>query len=416
MPLSVAIPAASAASAAGVDLAPLAALLVIGALLAVSAAAWVWRRVPEQADAAIRMAARQRALGWLTLWLTFDLVLFGAFTRLTDSGLGCPDWPGCYASASPLGARGAIDAAMAAAPAGPVTPHKAWIEMTHRYLATGVGALITGSAVLAWWAHRRHRSALSPWWPAAALVWVGVQGAFGAWTVTWKLYPLIVMAHLLGGLVLLGLLAAQAEAGRAVAVPREPMFSPGLQRGAVLLALASGVQIALGGWVSTNYAVLACADFPSCQGSVWPRMDFAAGFELLHELGRRPDGSALPLAALTAIHYAHRLGAYVVLAGMAAFALALNAGRAGPRRRWARAVAAVALWQFASGMSNVLLGWPLASAVAHTGGAAAWVVLMTTLLMRADHGGRARLPQKSRCLERTDGPLANGVAAATDGG
>ena len=420
MSVATAVSAAtSPAAPAPVDLAPLAAILLIGAVLAVGAAAWAWRRLPDRADAATRMATRQRALAWLTLWLTFDLVVFGAFTRLTDSGLGCPDWPGCYASASPLGARGAIAAAATAAPAGPVTPHKAWIEMTHRYLATGVGALIAASVVLGWWARRRDRSALSPWWATAALVWVGVQGAFGTWTVTWKLYPLIVTAHLLGGLVLLGVLAAQAEAGRVATMPIPPMLSPALRRGALLLALASAVQIALGGWVSTNYAVLACADFPSCQGSLWPRMDVAAGFELLHELGRRPDGAALPFVALTAIHYVHRLGAYIVLLGMAALALALHGGsdaRAGPRRRWAWAVAALAIWQLASGVSNVLLGWPLASALAHTAGAAAWVVLMTTLLMRASRAAPAHSGREARRLRPAAATVGHAMTGATDAG
>lgn len=366
------------------DLAPLLAIIGVGALLALVPFAWVWRR-----DRGKGVAARLQALTVLTLFLTFDLVLFGAFTRLTDSGLGCPDWPGCYASASPLGARAEISAAQTAMPEGPVTHGKAWIEMIHRYLATGVGALITLLAVLSWGAWRKKKLPISPWWATATLVWVCVQGAFGALTVTMKLYPAIVTLHLLGGLTLLVLLAIQRERYR-----REPVALPArLYTAAAVIALLSVLQIALGGWVSTNYAVLACSDFPKCQGSWWPVMDFEHGFAVLRELGAGKDGGALPFAALTAIHYAHRLGAYAVLAAMAWFAWALHATGDAALRRWAQGVAAIALWQLLSGLSNVVLGWPLIGAVAHTAGAAAWVTLLAMLLTRARQPRPAYAPQ-----------------------
>ena len=355
------------------DLAPLLGILAVGALLAVLPFAFVWRR-----DRALGPAARLQALTVLTLFLTFDLVLFGAFTRLTDSGLGCPDWPGCYASASPIGAQDQIHAAQTALPSGPVTHGKAWVEMIHRYLATGVGALTLVLAMLSWVAARRDRLPVSPWWATATLVWICVQGAFGALTVTMKLYPLIVTAHLLGGLALLALLAVQREGYR-----RMPLvLSPGLRRGAALLAVLAATQIALGGWVSTNYAVLACSDFPSCQGSWWPAMDFEHGFALLRELGAGKDGGYLPFAALTAIHYVHRLAAYLVLAGLLAYAWALHRNGGPDARRYAAGFAAVAAWQLASGLSNVVLGFPLVGAVAHTAGAAALVVLIATLFAR----------------------------------
>ena len=181
-----------------VDLSPLALLLLVGALLALPPLAWVaWRH------RGATPRARMRALTLLTLFLTFDLVLFGAFTRLTDSGLGCPDWPGCYGSASPIGARDEIHAAQTAMPTGPVTHGKAWVEMIHRYLATAVGGLILVLAVSAWVQARRGRAVGSPGWPTLTLVWVCLQGAFGALTVTMKLYPAIVTLHLLGGLGLL---------------------------------------------------------------------------------------------------------------------------------------------------------------------------------------------------------------------
>ena len=367
------------------DFAPLARMALLGGLLAIGPLAWVCLR---QRDAA--PGSRLRALTLLTLFLTFDLVLFGAFTRLTDSGLGCPDWPGCYASASPLGASDSIDAAQSAMPTGPVTHRKAWVEMVHRYLATGVGVLIIALAVASWLRARRPGamavSAPSPWWPTLTLAWVCLQGAFGALTVTMKLYPAIVTAHLLGGMGLLVLLAAQSQAH-----VRAPLaLSRGLSAGTLALFALSVVQIALGGWVSTNYAVLACSDFPTCQGSWWPAADFAQGFTLLRELGAGKDGGYLPFAALTAIHLAHRLGAAVVFVAMAALVWRLHADGGAAPRRWAWAITAVAAWQFASGLSNVVLGWPLVAALAHTAGAAGLVTLLTLMLARA-HQARPRL-------------------------
>ena len=388
------------AAVAPYDLAPLAAIALLGAALALGPSAWVWWR--HRAGGAARPVARLRALTVLTLFLTFDLVLFGAFTRLTDSGLGCPDWPGCYGSASPLGAGPEIHAAQAALPSGPVTHRKAWIEMTHRYLATGVGALITLLAVLSWIEARRRRGASpasreaapvmasptmfrAPWWATTTFAWVCLQGAFGALTVTMKLYPAIVTAHLLGGLGLLVLLTVQANANQRDALP----LPPRLYRASLALALLAAVQIALGGWVSTNYAVLACQDFPTCQASWWPVMDFDHGFTIRRELGAGKDGGYLPFAALTASHYVHRLGAYVVLTALALFAWRLHASGAPALRRWALGLAGVALWQLASGLGNVLLGWPLVAAVAHTAGAAALVMLLTALVTRARQGAVA---------------------------
>lgn len=366
---------------ASYDLAPLAQIALVGVLLAAGPLAWQWLR---HRDA--RPAARLRALTVLVLFLTFDLVLFGAFTRLSDSGLGCPDWPGCYGSASPLGAHAEIGAAQGAMPSGPVTHGKAWIEMTHRYLATGVGALITLLVVLSWIEARRGRASVSPWWATATLAWVCLQGAFGALTVTMRLYPLVVTAHLLGGIGLLVLLAIQGQA-----YVREPLALPRRLRPAVIaVAVLALLQIALGGWVSTNYAVLACRDFPTCQGSWWPSMDFAHGFTLLRELGAGADGGFLPFAALTAIHYAHRLAAYVVLAALAGLAWRLHASGIPALRRWGLALGGVALWQFASGLGNVVFGWPLVAALAHTGGAAALATLLAVLLTRAQQA-RARV-------------------------
>jgi len=353
---------------------PLLLLAALCLLLGAVPLGWIWFRHRHAAP-----AVRLRALTFFTLFLTFDLVVFGAFTRLTDSGLGCPDWPGCYGSASPLGAYADIHAAQTAMPTGPVTHGKAWVEMVHRYLATVVGLLIIVLVVASWRVKQRGNAALSPWWATATLAWVCLQGAFGALTVTMKLYPAIVTAHLLGGLGLLVLLAIQSQAHE-----RAPLrLTRRLQVGVWVVFALSVVQITLGGWVSTNYAVLACTDFPTCQGHWWPEMDFAHGFTVLRELGAGKDGGFLPFAALTAIHYTHRIGAAVVLGAMLLLAWHLYASREPPQQRWASVLVAVALWQFASGLSNVVLGWPLVAALAHTAGAAALITLLAVMLARA---------------------------------
>jgi cytochrome c oxidase assembly protein subunit 15 len=355
------------------NLNPVLWLAGVGLLLGGVPLVWNWLRHRHDAP-----AVRLRALTLLTLFLTFDLVVFGAFTRLTDSGLGCPDWPGCYGSATPYGARADIHAAQTAMPTGPVTHGKAWVEMVHRYLATGVGVLIIGLAAASWRAHRRGEVNVSPWWATVTLVWVCLQGAFGALTVTMKLYPAIVTLHLLGGLGLLVLLAVQGQAY----APRPLPMSRALYAGLWALALLTVLQIALGGWVSTNYAVLACTDFPTCQGQWWPPVDYEHGFSLWRELGAGKDGGYLPFAALTAIHLTHRIGAFVVLACLLLVAWRLAAsGAAG--RPWAQGLLALGAWQLASGLSNVILGWPLVAALAHTAGAAALITLLAVVLVRA---------------------------------
>lgn len=362
---------------ASYDWAPLARMMLLGVVIALGPLAWILLR-----NRSASPAGRRRALTLLTLFLTFDLVLFGAFTRLTDSGLGCPDWPGCYGNASPIGARAEIAAAEAAMPTGPVTHTKAWIEMVHRYLATAVGVLILTLATVSWvaWRQRpRDPHAVHPGWPTLTLFWVCLQGAFGAWTVTLKLFPAIVTLHLLGGLALLALLCAQvARDARTTGALQPVLLTPG-QRG-LLWGTAALVllQTALGGWVSTNYAVLACSEFPTCQGSWWPSMDFAQAFQVWRPLGRLADGSHIAFPALTAIHYTHRLAAYAVLAAMAW--LAWRLWRVPGLLRPVRWLAALAAWQFGTGLSNVVLDWPMAAAVSHTGGAAGLVVVLTWML------------------------------------
>lgn len=361
------------------DLGPALAIVAIGACFAFVPVMLLWRR---HQHAGVRDWLR--ALTLATLFLTFDLVLFGAFTRLSDSGLGCPDWPGCYGSASPWGAYAPIGVAQAELPSGPVTHGKAWIEMTHRYLATGVGALITVLMIASAWATWRGAQGLSPGWAAFIFVWVCVQGAFGALTVTMKLYPAIVTAHLLGGLALLGFLAIYRERLSWRPLPAGRLVHAGVIAVLVLVV----IQAALGGWVSTNYAVLACRDVPTCQGEWWPTMDFVHGFTLLRDLGRTGAGDGLPFAALTAIHMTHRIGALAVAAASLSLAILLvRAGR--PLRRFGFAIAGAVAWQFATGLSNVIFEWPLPAALMHTGGAAVLLALLCMLLTRVHVTGEA---------------------------
>ncbi|AGH82914.1 COX15/CtaA family protein [Ralstonia nicotianae] len=316
---------------------------------------------------------KYRKLVWITAFLTLDLIMFGSFTRLTDSGLGCPDWPGCYGTSNPFHARDDIHAAQAAMPSGPVTWMKAWIEMTHRYFALALGVLIITLVVLAWAKRRELRQ--SPWYATAVLGLVCLQGAFGAWTVTLKLQPAIVVTHLLLGMSLLAALiwlGCKNDAPRLVDGRGASLRVPAAIGLALLVA-----QIALGGWVSTNYAVLACTDFPLCNDQWVPPMDFAHGFTFWRELGRTAGGDFISHDALVAIHWTHRVFAAVVLGYLAW--LGLRARRVAGIARVATVLLTVLAVQLATGLSNIVLGWPLLAAVAHNGGAALLLLLMVRL-------------------------------------
>jgi cytochrome c oxidase assembly protein subunit 15 len=358
--------------------------------------ALLWLALKAIAIAAVPLAyvyvsrdpQKLRKLAWVTAFLTFDLIMFGSFTRLTDSGLGCPDWPGCYGHSNPLSAGEEIRAAETALPSGPVTMTKAWIEMLHRYFAMAVGFLIIVLMVMAW---RRFARARTPQHRSAAvlativLAAVCLQGAFGAWTVTMKLQPAIVTTHLMGGMSLLALLVWQAlreEAPRALGAR-----AAGLRPLAVVAFLILAMQIALGGWVSTNYAVMACPDFPLCHGELVPTMDFRHGFTIWRDLGMTPGGEPIPFQALVAIHWVHRHFAYVAFAVLAW--LAFKAWNV-PGLSWqARALALTLVVQLLTGLSNVVLQWPLALAVAHNGGAAVLVALLVTFNFRLAQARRA---------------------------
>ena len=328
-----------------------------------------------------RVRTRFERLARLTLVLTFGLLMLGAWVRLTDAGLGCPDWPGCYGKLTPAQASAQIAEAVEqqGGEHGPVSMGKAWREMLHRYLAMLVGVLSIALTVLAWrW---RGRLRQSPWLASAILGVVILQGLFGMWTVTLLLMPVIVTAHLMGGLLtfvlLLWLWLRQASQPRYV----DPEPPAALLTPARVAIAAVLLQIFLGGWTSTNYAALACSDLPTCQGAWWPEMDFANGFDPSRTLGRTANGAALPVAALTAIHLSHRVGALIVLAVVGW--VGWRAVRAPGAERLGLAVLAALALQWGLGLANVVYSLPLALAVAHNGGAALLLALLVVLHFRA---------------------------------
>jgi len=335
----------------------------------------------DDAHARSPAVAGFRRLVALACVVTLGLLMLGAYVRLSDAGLGCPDWPGCYGQLSPAHAQDHIERAVAeqGGEHGPVSLGKAWREMAHRYVATGLGALIVAIAVLAW--RRRHALGQSPWLASALVAVVVLQGLFGKWTVTLLLKPAIVTGHLAGGLLTFALLLWLwlRQQPRRRYVDAEPVASLWLP--ALLAAVVVVAQILLGGWVSTNYAALACADFPTCQGQWWPDVNFADGFHVVRELGRTGEGEMLPAPALTAIHLGHRIGAFAVLAVVGA--LAWRAARTQGARAVGTALGAMLALQWALGLSNVWLSLPLPVAVAHNGGAAVLLALVLVINFRA---------------------------------
>lgn len=317
-------------------------------------------------------------LNWAVVFLTFDLILFGAFTRLSDSGLGCPDWPGCYGTSNPFRAIEEIRAAEAAMPTGPVTVFKAWIEMIHRYLAMSVGFLIIIQVILAFRQNIPNRS-LAIKGSLFLLVLVCLQGAFGAWTVTLKLQPIIVSMHLILALILFASMVWFAQRNHGTQTIHYSQQSA-LPIPLVLLAIvALFVQIFLGAWVSTNYAVLACPDFPTCMGTWYPKMDWQNAFFLWRDLGEAKTGGVIPMTALVTIHWTHRVGA--IFASAILLFLAIRALKAPEKtvQFWGKAIIVLLLLQIITGISNVVFQWPLIAALLHTGGAAAILFCLVRL-------------------------------------
>jgi cytochrome c oxidase assembly protein subunit 15 len=321
-----------------------------------------------------------RALAAATLSMTLMLVMLGAYVRLTNAGLGCPDWPGCYGKLSPTHAAVQIEAAEAAAPDGPVSAPKAWREMAHRYFASFVGVMILAIAIQALNARRKRSAVVDDparkiGLPLALVALVILQGLFGKWTVTLLLKPVIVTLHLLGGMALVALLA-WLSARHLQFAGGQPSALRSIRPLAAIALIVLCVQIALGGWVSTNYAALACVDFPTCHGAWKPSTDFAHGFHFLRELGMAADGEPLSNEALNAIHWAHRIGALATFLALA-FA-AYRAMRMLALRKLGAIVLALLFLQVGLGIANVVGSLPLLAAVAHNGVAA---LLLAALVM-----------------------------------
>jgi heme a synthase len=329
--------------------------------------------VPETRN----MAWFRRAALAATLFCAI-VVVVGAWVRLTNAGLGCPDWPGCYGHAHPAQAAERAAEINAANPDRPFDYQKAINEMVHRYIVGGLGILVIGLAVLSVLNRRDPaQPRVLPWMLVVLLV---AQALLGMWTVTLLLKPLIVTLHLLGGLLTLALLwwLALPAARRELKTAER-----GLRRFAIAGIAVLAVQIALGGWTSTNYAAAACPDFPTCQGSFWPPMDFRDAFILWRGLGIDYEGGVLDAPARVAIHYTHRLGAYVTaVVLLLVVAGAWRRGQSRATRAAAVAVGVALVLQVAIGMNLIWKGWPLSLGTAHNAGAAV-LVLATVALLRS---------------------------------
>jgi heme a synthase len=314
---------------------------------------------------------RARAIALLALYVALIVVPLGAYVRLSDAGLGCPDWPGCYGKL--VGVPEHPDehvAAEQAFPGKPVESGKAWKEMIHRYVAGTLGLIVFAACVLAW----RRRPVVSALLGGTIIF----QALLGMWTVTLLLKPAVVTAHLLGGMTIIGLLTILVMPERNTwSRQAAPSGAAGLATAALVLLV---IQIGLGGWVSSNYAGLACQDFPTCQGHWLPVMDFQHGFTARRELGYTGDGALLPFEALTAIHWIHRLGALLVFVVIGTLILRL---RSAPGwQPWAFVLAVMLILQVGLGIANVLLSLPLPLAVAHNFGAALLLLHVVAVNMR----------------------------------
>lgn len=318
-----------------------------------------------------------RRLAWAASAFALLVIVFGAFVRLSNAGLSCPDWPTCYGHMTWPTQAHEVASANDAFPDRPVESGKAWREQVHRILVGGLSLLTFALAGWAWWRRRDLRGLAGV--PLAAAVVIVFQALLGMWTVTLKLLPAVVMAHLLGGLLLFALLAYTAL--RLTVAPAGSVDTARLRRLTILALGVLALQIALGGWTSSNYAALACGnDFPKCLGFWWPPTDFREGFVLWRGIGANYEGGVLDTAARSAIQLTHRLGAALTL--LAVGAVVRLALRHAATRMFGAIVAVLLVVQIALGIGNVVLGLPLAVAIAHNGVAALLLFALLGLLVR----------------------------------
>ncbi|MDI1309684.1 MAG: COX15/CtaA family protein [Methylotenera sp.] len=315
-----------------------------------------------------------RALVLIGAMLALGVVVLGAYVRLTDAGLGCPDWPGCYGTLTVPQSETAIAKAQSAYPSNMVVVGKAWREMTHRYFAGALGVIVLAIFVLGWKAKAEIKS--SPWTPSFLLVLIAFQAILGMWTVTMLLKPAIVSSHLLGGMSTLAILTwlAHRHWGHySATIVTSVRLKVAIRVGLLILFM----QIFLGGWTSTNYAALACTDFPTCHGLFIPEMDFKDAFHMVRELGQNATGGALTLASLTAIQWAHRVGALVTFVYLGLMSLTIIKYWQLKRLGFILLIALGA--QIALGIANLILLLPLRLAVAHNFTAGLLVIILVTM-------------------------------------
>ena len=323
--------------------------------------------------------SRYALLAGIATLLALVVVMLGAYTRLADAGLGCPDWPGCYGHLTVPQSSAEITQAQQVYQQ-PVEPAKAWKEMIHRYFAGTLGLLIV---VLTFWGLMRKRK--HPAQPIAIpiilLLLVIFQAVLGMWTVTWKVQPLVVSSHLLGGMAIAALLWSLTLATKAYQSNARP--APGYKVWAVLGLLIVIGQLFLGAWTSTNYAALACLNFPLCHGSLFPAMNFHEAFSLFHPIGVNYEGGVLDSTARVTIQMTHRYGAFVTAVYVGILALCLIFSKAEKKLRGIGGVLlGVLVLQFALGVANVELLLPIQIAVAHNGVAALLLLTLVTLIYR----------------------------------
>lgn len=326
---------------------------------------------------------RQRWLAGFAIILTLGVITLGAYTRLTDAGLGCPDWPGCYGFLKVPQQEHHIAQAMQAFPDRPVHAEKAWNEMIHRYFAGTLGLLIAFIFISSWW-----RAAKPKLLPSILVVLVIFQAALGMWTVTLNLLPLVVMGHLLGGFAILSLLALY-WLKQQPKLPAQPELI-GLKPLAGLAVIVLIIQIALGGWTAANYAALACIELPICEPGWLQRMDLVAAFDL--HLGHDDyEYGVMSAEARQTVHILHRFGALITVSVLAIFLWQLWQRAIQPRVRKLTLIAAILLaCQFCLGLMNVVLHLPLANAVAHNVVAANLLMVLVLLLVQVPSLGSTR--------------------------
>jgi cytochrome c oxidase assembly protein subunit 15 len=329
-------------------------------------------------------------LAWAAALFALVVIVFGAFVRLSNAGLSCPDWPTCYGQITWPTHEPEIASANAAFPARPVESDKAWREQVHRILVGGLGLFTFALAGWAVWRRRQLRGLT--WVPLAAAVLIFFQAALGAWTVSMLLLPAVVTAHLLGGIAMFALLAYTALRLTVPSARLDARFADAqrakIRRLTIIGIGLVAVQIALGGWTSTNYAALACGlDFPTCQGLWWPNADFREAFVLWRGIGVNYEGGVLDGAARTAIQLTHRIGAIVVF-GHLAFALIPRTVRYAQTRPFAIAIGIALLVQISLGVANVQLALLLPVATAHNGVAVLLLFTLLALLVRVRPGSR----------------------------